>query len=115
MRSRIEAYIPAALEAVREVEIADKDDIVPSQFNGYIASFAASIRQAGLVATVLFYENSIGSEKDRAKVIKAIERIMDASLVSAGGIAQAERDRVDDAAVALKLAVRTFTLKKDLK
>jgi len=114
MRSRIEAYIPAALEAVRGVEIADKNGIVPSQFNGYIASFAASIRQAGLVATVLFYENSSGSEEDRAKVIKAIERIMGASLVS-GGIAQAERDRVDDAAVALKLAVRTFTLKKDLE
>jgi len=112
MRSRIESYIPRALEAVRETEIADRDGIVPSQYNGYIASFGASIRQAGLVATVLFYENSSGSEQDRSKVIKAIEYILDKKLVR-DGKAVVSRDEVDDAAVALKLAVRTFKMQKD--
>jgi len=114
MRSRIESYIPIALEAVRTTSISDNHDNVPTQFNGYIASFGASIRQAGLVATVLFYENSSGSEQDRSKVIKAIEYILGRELVR-DGRAVVARDDVDDAAVALKLAVRTFTLKKDLK
>ncbi len=112
MRSRIETYIPLALEAVRRVHIADSHGNVPSQFNGYIASFGASVRQAGLVATVLFYQNSSGSEQDRSKVIRAIEHILGQEIIQ-NDIAVVNRDEVDDAAVALKLAVRTFNLTKD--
>ena len=109
MRKRIEAYIPKALEAIKELNIADASGEVPKQFNGYISSFGASIRQAGLLATVLFYGEKGGAEKDRQNVVKAIEKII------AKDIQQNIKDKklkseVEDAAVALKLAIRTFKL-----
>ena len=111
MSKQIESYIPKALEAIKKFEIS-KDGEVPKQFNGYIASFGASIRQAGLYATVLFYENEQSdSEQDRTKVIQAIEYIIGDSIVSKNQtIEKTTRVKVENAAVALKLSVRTFKL-----
>jgi CRISPR-associated protein Cmr5 len=111
MRNRIEAYIPKAIEAIEACGIA-KNGEVPKQFNGYISSFGASIRQAGLVATVLFFRGSTGSEESREKVVEAVERIIDSPLLDAQGRLNGRiaRDQVEDAATALKLAVRTFRL-----
>lgn len=110
MRNRIENYIPKALEAIEKFDIANSGE-VPKQFNGYIASFGASIRQAGLFATVLFYANEqSNAEKDRKKVIKAIEYIIEDEIVKNNRVEQSMRAKVEDAAVALKLSVRTFKL-----
>lgn len=110
MRNRIENYIPRALEAIEKFNIANSGE-VPKQFNGYIASFGASIRQAGLLATVLFYANEqSNAEKDRKKVIKAIEYIIEDEIVKNNRVEQSMRAKVEDAAVALKLSVRTFKL-----
>ena len=108
MRKRIEEYIPKALKAITDLKIADNGE-VPKQFNGYISSFGASIRQAGLLATVLFYGEKGGAEEDRQNVVKAIEKII------AKDIQQNIKDKklkseVEDAAVALKLAIRTYKL-----
>jgi len=110
MRKRIEAYIPKALEAIETLSISSKDGRVAKQFNGYISSFGASIRQAGLLATVIFYANAnSNAEKEREKVVQAIEKIIGKS------IQQNIKDKnlkseVEDAAVALKLAIRTYDL-----
>lgn len=113
MRNRIEAYIPNAIAAITTLGIANGDNIVPKQFNGYIASFGASVRQAGLLATVLFYGNTnANSEQARDKVVSAIEIILGQSIVE-NGVVIAERDKVEDAAVALKLAVRTFRFSEE--
>jgi CRISPR-associated protein Cmr5 len=114
-KKKIEAYIPKAIEAIKETEICNEEGIVPSQFNGYIASFGASIRQAGLAPTYLFYANAnSGSEEDRSKVIKAIEAILGQKLVTKDEQNRAvSRRDVEEAATALKLAVRTFKLAKD--
>jgi CRISPR-associated protein Cmr5 len=112
MRNRIERYIPKAITAIESTGIARNGE-VPSQFNGYIASFGASVRQGGLLATVLFYKNeNSGSEEDRSKVVSALAEILGKpGLVDSGGRkVLVTRDEVDDAAVALKLAVRTFRL-----
>ncbi len=117
MHKKIDKYIPKAIEAIEEVGICDKDGVVPSQFNGYISSFGASIRQAGLVPTYLFYGNAnSNSEEERSKVIEAIEKILGKELVIDGkqNPAVSRRD-VEEAATALKLAVRTFKLAKDRK
>jgi len=54
MRRAVEQYIPNAIRAIEELEIVNGNGEVAKQFNGYIASFGASVRQAGLLATVLF-------------------------------------------------------------
>ena len=110
MSKQIESYIPKALEAIIKYEIA-KNGEVAKQFNGYISSFGASVRQAGLLATVLFYENEqSNSEKDRTKVIKAIEYIIGEKIIKNNTADKKIRAKVEDAAVALKLSVRTFKL-----
>jgi CRISPR-associated protein Cmr5 len=111
MRKQIEDYIPKALEAIKKFNIAT-DGEVPKQFNGYIASFGASVRQAGLLATVLFYANKhSNSEEDRKKVVDAIEYIIAHSIINTQNrVDPKTRAKVEDAAVALKLSVRTFKL-----
>lgn len=107
MHKRVEKYIPKALEAIVKVKINDKNTI-DSQYNGYIASFGASIRQAGLLATVLFYQDDNGAEKDRHKIINAIEFIIGETLSNSEIPSQATKAKVLDATTALKLAIRTY-------
>ncbi len=110
MRNRIESYIPKALEAIEKFQIANNGE-VSRQFNSYIASFGASVRQAGLLTTVLFYANEqSNAEEDRKKVIQAIEYIIEDEIVKNNQVERSMRAKVEDAAVALKLSVRTFKL-----
>lgn len=106
MSREVEAYIPKALEAIKSLNIANENGEVAKQFNGYIASFGASMRQAGLLSTVLFYANAnSNAEKEREKVVKAIEQI-----ISPATLTYENRAKVENAAIALKLAIRTYKL-----
>lgn len=107
-KREIEAYIPKAIEAIEDLKIAENGEVA-KQFNGYIASFGASIRQAGLLATVLFYENG-NAEKEREKVVQAIESIIGQRIVINNRVDRAIRTKVENAAIALKLAIRTYKL-----
>jgi len=110
MRKRIENYIPKALEVIKELNIANSNGEVSKQFNGYISSFGASVRQAGLLATVLFYANAnSNAEKEREKVVTAIEKIINKNIQQNINDKRLKSE-VEDAAVALKLAIRTFKL-----
>ena len=114
MRKQVERFIPKALAAVEFCQIANGRGEVPKQFNGYISAFGASIRQAGVLATWLFYGNpQSNSEEDRAKVLQAIEHILEKEVVTNHRKLNATRDEIEDAATALKLAVRTFKLTKE--
>ena len=46
-----------------------------SVFNGYISSFGASLVQAGLLPTIIFFEND-SDAKDRPLVIEALKKMM---------------------------------------
>ncbi len=121
MKKRVEKYIPFALEAVTE-KIA-KNGKVSSEFNGYISSFGASVISSGLLPAIAFYSNENASTaEDRTKLMDAIlfvlkkERsdIKSAKLIHYP-VSYPDHDcknRVLDAAVALKLAIRTFELVK---
>ena len=109
MNRQVEAYIPKALEAIESLNIVNDNGEVAKQFNGYIASFGASMRQAGLLSTVLFYSNAnSNAEKEREKVVKAIEMIIGYELDN--HIKKSTRADVENAAIALKLAIRTYNL-----
>jgi len=111
-KRKIEAYIPKAIEAIESLEIVNRDGEVAKQFNGYIASFGASIRQAGLLVTALFYANAnSNAEKEREKVVKAIEMMIGHNIINHNNkIEKSTRTKVEDAAIALKLAIRTYKL-----
>ncbi|MBD3793974.1 MAG: hypothetical protein IE889_07440 [Campylobacterales bacterium] len=113
MNKRIESFIPKALEAIESLGIS-KSGRVPKEYNGYIASFGASVRQAGLLATILFYDNAnSNAQEDRTKVIRALEAITGDKLDKNTKNTPALRTKVEDAAIALKLALRTYKLVKE--
>ncbi len=63
----INNYIPKAMEAIKKVEIADKNDTVKGVYEGYIARFGANIRQSGLLPTLVFFNNDKKENKDKGK------------------------------------------------
>jgi len=108
-----EKYIKRALEAVRAAGLYNENkNCVPKEYNGYISSFGASIRQAGLLPTILFFENTeASSAQDRSKILRAIEYILELNPNSLKDYL--DKAKIEEAAVALKLALRTYKLDKN--
>lgn len=121
---QIQKLIPTAIETAN---ILVDNGKISSEFNGYISSFGASIISAGLLPSVIFYSQK-GESKERQKIITALEMILnkhghpDINLLKKveelfkENNRQAEIDRltenISDAAIALKLAIRTFPKSK---
>lgn len=124
--SQIEKLIPTAIQAVTHCKIVDKDG-VPSEFNGYISSFGAAMINSGLLPSIIFYSQG-GASNERQKVILGIEYILKkhhesllykSSLVSTVADMVEKKspmswfeEKVTEAAIALKLAIRTFPKSK---
>lgn len=64
-------YIQKAVEALTQSAIVVNEGY-NSVFKGYISGLGASIIQAGLLPSVILYENSPSSRDDKGKVIDAI-------------------------------------------
>lgn len=113
--------------------------VVEKEFKGYISSMGASIIQAGLLATLAFYQNDSGKKADSSNLLKAIlilikpgnsteenlvKYIIDHSKkdnttgqhVSVDDLDHDKlyvlEEEVSDALIALKLALRTFKIKE---
>ena len=118
-KTQIEAGISAIIDP--EISIANNAGEVPNEFNGYISSFGAQVIQSGLAPAVVFFEDKdANSNEDRGKIIKAIMQIMGLTRgsmynhiknMNPSQMSETER-AILEAAVALKLAIRTFKLKK---
>lgn len=125
---RIQKLIPTAIKASEELLLENGKKVeIDKEFNGYISSFGASIISAGLLPSVIFYSQK-GDSSDRHKIIGCIEYILQKhnnlegsllvkvkELFSSGNNTEKIRrltDNVADAAVALKLAIRTFPKSK---
>lgn len=101
----------------------------PSAFNGYISCFGASLVQAGLLPTVIFFERpDSGAEQERHLVILALKLMMGigsngnmASYILGKDNEKAPRrcddpifvDRVVRNMTAMKLALRMFNKIKE--
>ena len=130
MKRTLENMLPVAMDVIGQ-NLVNKKNKVPAVYNGYISSMGASIIQMGLVPTLVVYANE---GKERKKLLNAIFLLLkeqDASLKKStandllGHAMKIMRDNVSDnrnkrleirqlkkqietAAVALKLAIRTF-------
>jgi len=126
----IEKILQFAVDAVKtHVLTAEKE--VPKEFNGYISAFGASVIMSGLLPTMVFFSQEGKSKGDRTCVLKSIEQI----LVKSETLAKDEnlletvlklykspeqldqlQNKIQQAGVALKLAIRIFPKsKKDSK
>lgn len=125
MKKQIEKYLPDAISIIREVKIANENGEVNSKFNGYFSSFGAAIVLSGMKPALAFYSNSTKA-KERSKILSAVYKLV-VNRSTGENIEPVkllhyyldhENDRllkhkILDAAVALKLAVRTYKFKED--
>jgi len=127
---RIQKMIPTAMD-VADRNLKNGQGQINKEFNGYISSFGSSIISAGLLPSVIFFSQKGESASNRHEVILCIEKILQQHgpighniinevkvLYQANPIDHATisrlTDSISDAAVALKLAIRTFPkTKKD--
>jgi len=121
----IQKLIPTAIEAASILK--EKDGTISSEFNGYISSFGASVISAGLLPSIIFYSQK-GDSTERQKIITAIETVLkkhdypninllkkvEELFKSEDKQSEINRltDKISDATVAIKLAIRTFPKSK---
>jgi CRISPR/Cas system CMR-associated protein Cmr5 small subunit len=121
---QIQKLIPEACIATEEF-ILKGNPSIDSAFNGYISSFGASIISAGLLPSVIFFSHKGQTDADRPAIIKSIEYILQKHgfigaeekllLLIKNYVEQNNRsalarltEKINLAAVALKLAIRTY-------
>lgn len=125
-KKRVDEYIPRAYEMLKAEEIAVNGEIDPS-FRGQIASFGAMIAMGSVLSAVaLFSGEKSGAEVDRLKLMRVIydilrERREDApnealfiyvrEQVNEGRMQQV-KEEIEDAAIAVKLAMNLYNLQK---
>lgn len=116
-------YIITAIESLTKVkEPIVINNMYKKVFKGYISELGASIMQAGLLPSIIFYENSQSAQQDKKKIISAIVYILNSnfgykisvdlsryilSLSSAEEKIKLLKD-IEKAVVAIKLALRIF-------
>ncbi len=119
--NRIEKAIKALDESKVVVNGAYK-----KVFKGYISSFGASLAQAGLLPTIIFFEADSEQAKDRKKVIDALRLMLQEKYQvknkrlalfileqRKSGVLSQQKERellkdISDSMVAMKLALRMF-------
>lgn len=125
----VDKYLPAAIEFIEVVDngfLPSADGEIPKVFKGYVASFGTILKQSGLLpAAVLFSQESERSESSKRPITNAIFAILSAQSELVSGDqnnflefarenrrnSQARKETIY-AAVALKLALRTFKIEK---
>ena len=124
MKSRIENLVPAAITAAEALIAEDgngeKLGYIPKEFKGYISSFGASVIQSGLIPALAFFSNDEGAKEDRSKILDVIYNILKINSTSGNllkyfvdeytGDKELMKEKIMDAATALKLAIRTYKL-----
>jgi len=129
-RSRVEKYIPKAIDTIdnfflQEIkklypQLAQKS--IPSEYNGYISAFGASIMQSGLKPTLALFENkNADTKKDKEYLTKIILNILDEETKESSLLRYVINSKEDknylkqkilDISIAIKLSIRTFKLDK---
>ncbi len=120
-RRFIDMMIPEAIKSIEKHKIAT-DGAVPSAFNGYISSFATSVVQAGIRQSVIFFcDENAKTKESRTSIMMVLQDILQTgkkmpdeeslvNYVNTAGTDKLHQFKLDilDAAVACKMALRTF-------
>ena len=125
----IDKYLAPAIEFIENnfnrFSKQDSDEI-RKVYKGYIASFGTIIKQSGLLpAVVLFSKESDGGDASKKPIVEAIFELLKAestlvdntqttllTFARANKTSRIARRETINAAIALKLALRTFKIEK---
>ncbi len=135
MKKRIEKYFPAAVNAIKS-ELVGKEPI-PREYQAYISGFGMSVMQIGLLPTLAIYSDKESlAAQPRKILLEVLKKTLlntadvhytspntrnllsenDKSLfdiaIEHNDILKDIKDPLLDAAVAVKLCIRTFELTK---
>lgn len=129
---RAEKHLQRALEVAARLQPSAEVRVLDEKLKSDISSFGTAVLHSGLLPGIaLFSDSSTNSGKRRVQLLNAVYLVLetDASLPNRGQISKTEtlllrkamdcppaendrlRNAVMDAAIALKLALRTFELK----
>ena len=122
--------IKKADDAIEKAGIVNKEGQYDKVFKGYVSSFGASIAQAGLIPTIIFFEAKSEQAKERPKLVDALMFLLDSNcqdetLAQSLLRMRAENEKevyereeklllkkVTEAMVAIKLALRLYKVKE---
>ena len=113
----IDKLIP---KAVKELNTLVKKGKIDKVYQGYLASFGATVIQSGLLQTVLFYS----AKEDKNKVIKIMYKLIKEDLKATQPTMEeflltdnnhknyTVKNKILEANIACKLSIRTFELEE---
>ena len=115
-KKNIDKYIP---KAVQELNSLVKDGSIDKVYQGYLASFGASVITSGLIRTVMFYTGDDNKKRVIDIIYKLIKEDLNIQEESLDKFLQKDnnykkysvKNRILEANIACKLAIRTFNLK----
>lgn len=116
-KKNIDKYIP---KAVRELNsLCNSDGSIDKVYQGYLASFGPSVITSGLMRTVMFYTGDDNKKRVIDIMYKLIKNDLNTQEGSLDKFLQKDnnykkysvKNRVIEANIACKLAIRTFNLK----
>lgn len=119
-KKRVNELLLKAKEALVECEICDKSGKIDHAFRGQISTFGASVVMGSLPAAVAFFCEQGGASVERNKLMQAIYFCLYGEKITPREVLQFVcdhnsydlKEKITDAAVAIKLAMNFFELVK---
>lgn len=121
-KNTVDSEIQTAYEAIRECSIADQNGTVDKAFRGQISSFGAAVTMGSLTSAIAFFADQGSSTVEKNKLLDAIIYILNhkrnkgltniKTLFDYANKEKEAKEEILDAALAIKLALNLYTLKK---
>lgn len=118
-KRKVDDLIPAAVKELEKVGIA-KNGSIDKTFRGQISTFGAAVVNGSLISAIAFFSDNGGSSVDRNKLLEAIKNLIPEAadkkdlfdyVQKKGKAKEAEvKEKIIDAAIALKLAMNLYKL-----
>jgi hypothetical protein len=116
-RRYIEKSIPEAIKLIKEnnkIYHPEKKQ-VPNEFVGYVSSFAVAITLSGAFQATIFYQEAHKANFPREEMLEVIAKLMGVdNLLEHLKDNPLAKERLIDSAMAFKMALRVFELKKGM-
>lgn len=135
-KTKVNDLLPKAYEVLKETGIANSQNVIQKTYRGYISTFGAAVSGGSLLAAIAFYSDNKDAQCDRVKLLKALyllvqddKNVRENSLFRyvADRITTEEkgkkrvdsqkeaacREKIMDAAIALKLAMNLYKLSEE--
>ena len=129
-KRQVDALLPSAVQVLKDVGIATESDKnnweISKSMRGQISSFGAAVSSGSLLSAAAFFNTQGGAASERHLLMEAINKMLAANKLIPGNVGktlfdtiaanQKNRKMKEDVlscAIALKLAMNLFHLKKE--